>query len=549
MKKHITSFIIIIALLIPTVIAVKSYFDAQNAPASSKNALSLQIDDLNGNSYVIDKENDPEELAQMIDYYTGINAKATKILALPDSVSGQKFFKVTIRTPIKDESYQYFISTTPSLCYMVDPNGSAYQIAEADAAKFLNSKYAESLYPGATRPTLTVSNEFNVAPKTSVWKYKTYSSEFVTADTTNIVTDKTIHYDINGSITVKFDIEPDLCTVKITDSTGLVIFDDSAANLANLMIDEETEVVAEITAKWYEESARDYFGENTYCFSATLKSPAAFYVSKTEIESGKFITLSAKSVDDISKIIYECEPDLGVTPTFYPEGDYVHALLPISLETETGTYVITLSYGSTVQTVNLKVVKEDKADSYVEVLTSVLDSCYSDAAVTEFDELVKSLAGTTSDKRMFDGYFLSKPGDAMLSRGYGRKIILNNDPEKSFINPGVNYRLYQGSSVPALNAGTVVYSGTTAFSGNTVVIDHGMGLKTWYWGLDSTSVENGTSVSRGDEIGKSGTTGLLGIEAGFEVAMSIGDMFVCPYDAWDDGEGGIVMEGVYKAKE
>lgn len=544
MKKTITYIIIIALLVLPSIVGIKSYFDAQNAPASVKNALSLKIDDINGNSYVIDRENKPEVLAETVDFCLKLGSKATKIIALPDSVTGQKCFKVTISTAIKDEVYQYYMSTSPELCYMVDPKGTAYHLAEADAVKFLDSPFAESLYPGAKRPTITISNEFTPAPESAVWKYKTHSENIVTADTDNILAKEDQYFDINGSLAVSFDVVPDHCQVKIIDSEGIILHDDSADSLANLLIDEETKVNVEITAKWYEESGRDYNGEYTYRFGATLRAPASFYIMKTELEKGKFTTLSAKRVTDISKITYSCEPDLGVTPVFYAEGEYAHALLPIPYDAEAGLYTIKLSYGNTVQEINLNVTDAVRKDSTITISDAVLSQCYTEVTLAEFDTLVDTLTATTSEKRLFDGHFLSHPGDLNIKCGFGRNVLINGDATNSYLNTGVDYRLFEGSDVLAPNAGVVAYVGNTAYTGNIVVIDHGMGLKTWHWGMSSVSVEKDATVARETPIGKSGTSGFCDSTAGFHTAMTIGDVFVCPYDTWDNGDGGIYMQGV-----
>ena len=45
------------------------------------------------------------------------------------------------------------------------------------------------------------------------------------------------------------------------------------------------------------------------------------------------------------------------------------------------------------------------------------------------------------------------------------------------------------------------------YSGNTVLIDHGAGLVSQYFHLDSMSVVEGQVVKRGEEIGRVGSTG------------------------------------------
>ena len=86
----------------------------------------------------------------------------------------------------------------------------------------------------------------------------------------------------------------------------------------------------------------------------------------------------------------------------------------------------------------------------------------------------------------------------------------------------------------AANAGEVVYASSDClYAGNMVVIEHGYGLKTWYYNLGSIDVSVGDKVARGDKIGTTGQTGFTG-EVGAHIAMSVGSTFVSPYDTWQD---------------
>ncbi len=54
-------------------------------------------------------------------------------------------------------------------------------------------------------------------------------------------------------------------------------------------------------------------------------------------------------------------------------------------------------------------------------------------------------------------------------------------------------------------AGNVVFAGTLTLTGGTVVIDHGCGVKSYLYGLETVGVERGQSVSAGDPLGTAGT--------------------------------------------
>jgi murein DD-endopeptidase MepM/ murein hydrolase activator NlpD len=68
-------------------------------------------------------------------------------------------------------------------------------------------------------------------------------------------------------------------------------------------------------------------------------------------------------------------------------------------------------------------------------------------------------------------------------------------------------------SVIAANNGVVSFAGALGVYGNTVVLDHGLGLSTVYAHLDRIDVSEGAKVDIGDEIGVMGDSG-LSCEAG-----------------------------------
>ncbi|WP_307613507.1 M23 family metallopeptidase [Pseudarthrobacter sp. W1I19] len=87
---------------------------------------------------------------------------------------------------------------------------------------------------------------------------------------------------------------------------------------------------------------------------------------------------------------------------------------------------------------------------------------------------------------------------------------------------GQDYVAQCGTSVMAAATGTVTFVGWHQFGGgNRVVIDHGNGLETTYNHLSSFSVKEGQTVSRGEAIALSGTTGAsTGCHLHFEVQVN-----------------------------
>ena len=75
---------------------------------------------------------------------------------------------------------------------------------------------------------------------------------------------------------------------------------------------------------------------------------------------------------------------------------------------------------------------------------------------------------------------------------------------------GFDLAVTQHYPVEAANHGIVLFAGYLGIYGNTVIIDHGYGLLSLYAHMSSIDVKVGDTVTIGQPLGKSGTTGLAG---------------------------------------
>jgi len=95
------------------------------------------------------------------------------------------------------------------------------------------------------------------------------------------------------------------------------------------------------------------------------------------------------------------------------------------------------------------------------------------------------------------------------------------------MHSGVDIAAGHGTTVVAADSGTVITSTYSSSYGNYIVISHGGGVTTLYAHLSSRSVSAGSTVSKGQAIGRVGSTGVsTGPHLHFE--MSIGGSKVNP---------------------
>lgn len=107
-------------------------------------------------------------------------------------------------------------------------------------------------------------------------------------------------------------------------------------------------------------------------------------------------------------------------------------------------------------------------------------------------------------KGMAPGCMVRPSGGAVTSL-YGSQRVLNGVPKDW--HKGIDIAGTEGERVNAPLPGTVLLVGDFYYTGWTVIVDHGMGLKTLYAHLSSVNVAEGKKLPQGIEIGRIGSTG------------------------------------------
>ena len=185
-------------------------------------------------------------------------------------------------------------------------------------------------------------------------------------------------------------------------------------------------------------------------------------------------------------------------------------LVGIDLETKPGRYTLkgTVRFADG-QTIELQQVFQVLPKEFpvqriqVEEKYVTLDPKAEKRAEEESKKL-KAIWETSTPHKLWQGSFLS-PVASELTSGFGRRRIVNNKPRSP--HSGVDLKAITGTPIKAGNTGKVVLAEDLYFSGNTVVLDHGLGLYTFYAHCSTMAVNPGDTVARGQVIAEVGATG------------------------------------------
>jgi murein DD-endopeptidase MepM/ murein hydrolase activator NlpD len=117
---------------------------------------------------------------------------------------------------------------------------------------------------------------------------------------------------------------------------------------------------------------------------------------------------------------------------------------------------------------------------------------------------IQRIYANSSATRLWYGNF-KRPLDGDTTSAFGTQRLLNGQ-HRSY-HRGTDFRAEIGTPVEASNSGIVRLARNLFYSGNIVIVDHGLGVFTNYAHLSKIEVIEGQHIARSDPIGLTGSTG------------------------------------------
>ncbi|MFN2187964.1 MAG: peptidoglycan DD-metalloendopeptidase family protein, partial [Candidatus Promineifilaceae bacterium] len=125
----------------------------------------------------------------------------------------------------------------------------------------------------------------------------------------------------------------------------------------------------------------------------------------------------------------------------------------------------------------------------------------------EEDAFLATIYSQFTDTAYWDGPFTLPISGTVVSAPYGDSRSYNQGPVTIF-HSGTDFAGTVGTPIYAPAAGKVIYSDTLQIRGNTLIIDHGLGVMSGYYHLSAVHVDVGQEVEQGQLIADGGSTGL-----------------------------------------
>lgn len=307
-------------------------------------------------------------------------------------------------------------------------------------------------------------------------------------------------------------------------------YSDSLEELNTFMPDRDGLCYVLISAVWEGQKSWQKTRAGMYCFALLFDRPAKFSINAEDIDPGELLVFYAEYLMPGEPVTVQSNLPLSLQFSPYGRRQMI-ALAPISYDIRPGTYSTTLSAGQESKTFNITVKDKEFAVQYVAMDPQIVAETRTEETNLEFQDKINPILAEQMPELLWQGRaVLPVPESKVLTLFGSRRYI--NDDVNSYRHTGLDLQAPVGTEVRAINDGIVLFAEYLAYTGNTILIEHGLGLKSWYYHLDELLVAPGDNVHKDDVIGLSGETGFAA-EPHLHLTLSVGDTYINPVTAFN----------------
>ena len=184
-------------------------------------------------------------------------------------------------------------------------------------------------------------------------------------------------------------------------------------------------------------------------------------------------------------------------------------LVGIDLETAPGTYPVTIDAGASRPAAKTTYSLVVRAKVFA-TRTLKVDEAFVNPPASAEARIASDAARLTdiwqhsSSAQLWLGPFI-RPVPNEANSAFGTRSIYNGQPRSP--HGGADFLSPAGTPIKSPNGGEIMLADDLYYTGNTVVIDHGLGLFSLFAHLEKINVQRGQRVATGDVVGLVGATG------------------------------------------
>lgn len=188
------------------------------------------------------------------------------------------------------------------------------------------------------------------------------------------------------------------------------------------------------------------------------------------------------------------------------EGDVWYAILGLGTDFPPGEYSLEVTAGGTTASTLVSIAPREFPQEYIDLPPDSAQLLSDQAAIEEERRTLERVYAGFTSERLWSGAWIT-PAQGPITNPFGLQRSINGGPLTP--HTGTDIAADAGTPVAAAAAGRVAFAGELYLRGNSVIIDHGVGVFSGYHHLESIAVVQGQTVGAGDLIGYVGATGLV----------------------------------------
>ena len=274
-------------------------------------------------------------------------------------------------------------------------------------------------------------------------------------------------------------------------------------------------------------------GSEVFALRLNVNIPTEFHLSRTDMVQGSAVAIIGTNV---SGEVAATAPGVIDTINFTVDSrGNAQALLSSTFRCSPGSYECIVDYNGEKVVLPFTVTEGKYSVQHLTISTSTAAATVgNDDAMADYNGMIAATNVIWTPERYYEDSFIM-PVNGPITTEFGLYRYTNGSSNPSR-HVGLDIAEDEGTPVLAAASGKVVVSRWVGTTGYSVCIDHGYGVRSYYYHMSALTANVGDFVVQGQEIGNVGQTGYAnGPHVHFNIM--VGDNSINPWPVFEGTSG------------